>query len=211
MTSIYIITNTINSKVYVGQTSRSVHTRYTEHMRDPESALFADVSKYGKYVFTYKIIHMCKSEFSDQWEHYYICKYNATNPDFGYNRVPDRAFRWVRGGINPSSTDSGKERIRKYNLAHIDSITSGFKVYNNSRKFPVGMLDSNGDIIIKFESLADACRYLKKPLCGTSRIKQVCDTFKKNGSRRKFYGYAWTALDKNVQTNCKMEDELPSE
>lgn len=215
MTNIYVITNTINNKVYIGQTKRSVHTRFLEHMRDPESGVYPDVVKYGKFVFTYNLLHICKSEFSDLWEHYYICKYNATDAEFGYNKIADRAYRWKVRKPNPSQTVEGKSRISKYNEEHIESVTRGLKAYNEMQKFPVGMLDTSGNIIMKFESLAEACRYLKKPLCGTTRIKQVCDKLNKNGKRSKFYGYAWTALNKNVQTNsideCRVEDELPSE
>ena len=77
------------------------------------------------------------------------------------------------------------------------------------------MLDNDGNIIRQFDSLLDACNFLDKPSCGTTRIKSVCDKFRLNGKRCKFYGYAWTALNKNVQTNldneCRVEDELPLE
>lgn len=215
MINIYIIVNSINNKIYIGQTSRSIQVRFAEHMRDPESGVFSDVIKYGRSIFTYKLLHTCKSEFADQWEHYYICKYDSTNPEYGYNRVSDRAFRWKVGGDNPSQTLQGKERIRRYNKEHQDSVTRGFKEYNNSRKFPVGMLDDCGNIIMKFESLLSACRYLNKPACGTTRIKNVCDRVNAYGKRYRFYGHAWTALNKNVQTNsvdeCRMDDELPFE
>ncbi len=215
MTNIYIITNTINNKVYIGQTKRSIHTRFLEHMRDPGSGVYFDAVKYGKSAFTYKLLHICKSKFSDQWEHYYICKYNSTNSEHGYNKVADRAYRWKSGKPNPSQTIEGRQRISKYNKENIKSITRGFEVYNEMKRFPVGMIDMNGNIIMEFKSLADACRYLNKPMCGTTKIKQVCDRFNINGKRSKFYGYAWTALNKNVQTNsideCRAEDELPSE
>ena len=51
MINIYIIVNSINNKIYIGQTSRSIQVRFAEHMRDPE---------------------------------------------YEYNRVSDRAFRWKK-------------------------------------------------------------------------------------------------------------------
>lgn len=212
---IYKITNRKNGKVYIGQTYRNVHTRFMEHMIDPESGVYADVREYGRCAFTYETLHTCLPQYADQWEHYYICKYDATNPMFGYNRTSDVSFRWARGGTNPSKTEKGKQRIRQFNEEHLDQITRGFRKYNDSRKFPVGMIDDSGEIVMTFESLNAACKYLNKPPCGCTRIKNVCDTFRHNGKRYKFYGYAWTALNENVQTNsiaeCKTEDELPSE
>lgn len=211
MTSIYIITNNLNNKVYIGQTRRSVHTRFLEHRLDEGSALYFDMQSIGIENFSFSVLHVCDDKFSDSWEHYYICKYNATNPDFGYNKVLTRAYKWEVGGYNPSKTEQGKKRISKYNLEHKDKILVGFNEYNNSRKFPVTMLDDFGNVLMTFDSLADACRYLGKPMCGTARIKAICDKFNKNGKRSKFYGYSWSAVNKGVQTNCKAEDELPSE
>ena len=213
--NIYKITNTINGKVYVGQTYRKIHTRFMEHMIDPESGVYEDVCKYGRDAFTYELLHVCQSQYADQWEHYYICKFNATDAEFGYNKIDEAHYRWHNGGFNPSKTEEGKKRISEYNKNHMDTITKGFVEYNESKRFPVGMLDDFGNIIKTFNSLSDACRYLEKPLCGTARIKDVCDKVKSNGKPYRFYGYGWTALDKNVQTNsvkgCKAEDELPSE
>ena len=73
------------------------------------------------------------------------------------------------------------------------------------------MLDENDSIIKVFSCLADACRYLNKPMCGTTRIKNVCDKYCKNGKRQRFFGYYWTFVCEGVSTNCKAEDELLSE
>lgn len=212
---IYKITNTMNQKVYIGQTYRKVHTRFMEHMIDPESGVYEDVCKYGRAVFIYELLHICRPQYADQWEHYYICKFNATDPDFGYNRTTGVSYKWESGGTNPSKTVEGKLRIKEYNEAHKEEILKGIMAYNDSKKFPVGMIDDSGNIIKTFESLNAACRYLNKPVCGSTRIKNVCDTFRKNGKRYRFFGYAWTALNKNVQTNSveesRTEDELPSE
>ena len=213
--NIYLITNTVNNKVYIGQTYRKIHTRFMEHLIDPESGIYADVCKFGRGVFKYELLRICKPEYADQWEHYYICKYSATNPDFGYNRTVNTAYRWLSGKLNPSQTKEGKQRISEYNKSHMDQITKGFRAYNESRKFPVGMVDDLGQIIMTFESLNAACKYLNKPPCGSTRIRLVCDQFRKNGKPYKFYGYAWTALNKNVQTipcvGSRSEDELPIE
>ena len=215
MINIYIIKNLVNNKVYIGQTKRTIHVRFLEHSRDTGSALYNDMCRYGRSSFTYELLHTCKDEYATQWEHYFICKYDATNPTFGYNKIAGGCFKWVKGGANPSKTFEGRKRISINNRNNIDRITIGFRCYNNYRKFPVGMIDESGHIIMRFESLLAACNYLNKSACGTTRIKQVCDKFNKNGKRAKFFGYSWTALNKGVQTTTnnvgKTEDELPFE
>lgn len=215
MTHIYLIRNNINNKIYIGQTRRSVHTRFLEHGRDVKSSLYADMCKYGRESFTYEILHICNDEYAEQWERYYICKYNATDTNVGYNIVLGGSYHWVVGGYNPSKTPQGRERIKQRNLANLENVTKGLRKSNNDKKFPVAMVDADGNILQCFDSLLNACNYLGKPSCGTTRIKQVCGKFNKNGKRAKFFGHYWIALNKDVQTNtedvCKAEDELPSE
>lgn len=169
------------------------------------------MNKYGFENFSVAVLCECDDADADELEHLYILEYNATDPTFGYNRIDTPHYLWVSGGENPSKTEKGKARISEFNRVHKDQILVGFTEYNESRKFPVGMLDDSGQIIMVFDSLSDACSYFNKPKCGTTRIKEVCDRFNKNGKRSKFYGHAWTALNKGVQTNSKAEDEQPSE
>lgn len=211
MKSIYLIENTINGKVYVGQTKRKVHVRFFEHRLEIGSPLYYAMQEFGIDKFTYKILHICNDQYSDEWEHYYICKYNSTNKEFGYNRIDTARFIWKKGDPHWAKTIEGKKRISENNKRNLDRVTRGFKNYNNSRKFPVNMLDENGNVLKTFDSLLDACKFLNKPSCGTTRIKNTCDKFNKNGKRARFFGYSWSSVNKGVQTNCKTDDELPSE
>ena len=46
---IYIITNNVNDKVYVGQTYRSIKERFSEHLRSNDDCyLHRAMRKYGK-------------------------------------------------------------------------------------------------------------------------------------------------------------------
>lgn len=55
--SIYIIKNTINNKVYIGQTSQSVDERFREHMKPStikkrgNYKIYNAIEKYGKENF----------------------------------------------------------------------------------------------------------------------------------------------------------------
>lgn len=90
---IYLITNKINNKKYIGQTRTSVEERWYRHClhaQDPKRATGIDgaIKKYGQDNFDCKIIKKCPTEELDKWEIFYIKEYNTyqgNNADIGYN------------------------------------------------------------------------------------------------------------------------------
>src|ERR1035441_4600397 len=75
---VYLITNTVNNKLYVGQTSQSLLKRWSSHGSDAKrnrgpNALVHAFKKYGKENFTCEAIHLCESkEEMDFVEMFYI-------------------------------------------------------------------------------------------------------------------------------------------
>ena len=89
MGSIYKITNTVNSKAYIGQTVQNAEkTRIRAHLNGYGNAdVKKDIEKYGKDVFMYEILHDgIISEFLDMLEKEAIAKYNTIAPH-GYNQT----------------------------------------------------------------------------------------------------------------------------
>lgn len=87
---VYLITNNINGKQYVGQTSRELSVRIDEHFRDKDSKLplHKAIRKYGQSNFTVTVLKRCKSEQElDKTEGMFIKKLNTTTPN-GYNLTP---------------------------------------------------------------------------------------------------------------------------
>lgn len=86
---IYIITNSINEKVYIGQTIQSLKDRWQEHCRRPFSRSETNmrikraIFKYGKENFSIKELERCKVEELNEKERYYISLYNSVKN--GYN------------------------------------------------------------------------------------------------------------------------------
>lgn len=88
---IYIISNSINNKVYIGQTIQSLKDRWIEHCRKSCSNNEANmhikraILKYGKENFTIKELERCKIDQLDEREIYYISLYDSYNN--GYNNT----------------------------------------------------------------------------------------------------------------------------
>jgi group I intron endonuclease len=58
---IYKITNKVNGKVYIGQTIRSLNTRFKEHCKKPRCiALHSAINEYGRNSFEVSILEKVK-------------------------------------------------------------------------------------------------------------------------------------------------------
>ena len=88
---IYKITNNINNKVYIGQTSRDVKKCFQRHIQDAVSnrldTYFARaIRKYGKEHFSYETIDTANSQIElNQKKHYWINYFDSVNN--GYNET----------------------------------------------------------------------------------------------------------------------------
>lgn len=88
MGAIYIIKNTINKKVYIGQTTQKVEDRFKQHLKllksNSNQIIHKAIKKYGKDKFYYEILE-CGVDVQDlnKKEEYYIKIYNSV--ENGYN------------------------------------------------------------------------------------------------------------------------------
>lgn len=92
--TIYLITNKINNKKYVGRTIGTIKNRLMAHRRESQqlysqTPLHIDIQKYGIGNFT--IEKICEfnadtQKIANKTEQYYIKKYNTKIP-YGYNVV----------------------------------------------------------------------------------------------------------------------------
>lgn len=85
---IYIIKNTVNSKVYIGQTRTSVEQRWREHLRHAQygdQVINRAMKKYGIDKFYIETLEICNIKLLDYREMYYIDLYDSTNKSKGYN------------------------------------------------------------------------------------------------------------------------------
>lgn len=98
--SIYKITNTKNGKVYIGQ-SKDCTRRFRDHQTGRMSNLHKAFIEYGADAFTMEILEKDVENY-DEREIYWIAKYRATDPRYGYN---------VLKGGNELPHDYGEDSI----------------------------------------------------------------------------------------------------
>ena len=110
--TIYVITNKINNKRYIGITTRNLEQRWYEHKRKSvlmknEFKLYPAMNKYGIENFIIEGIDTADSlnELNEK-EIFYIKKYDTINS--GYKILP--------GGINSKHTEESKNKIRQARL-----------------------------------------------------------------------------------------------
>lgn len=116
---IYMITNTLNGKKYIGQTKSSIKKRFYQHCeKRSKTVISLAIKKYGRDSFDLKILHenIETQEELNQLEVNYIRKYKTIAPE-GYNVE--------KGGYSPMSAAT-KKKISKAMTGR--SITWGGKV-----------------------------------------------------------------------------------
>ncbi len=87
---IYKVTNTVNNKVYIGQTCNTLEYRRSQHERDCKyhrnSYFHEALLKYGFDKFVWEVIDSCNTQDGiDELEKMYIKEYRTTDKQFGYN------------------------------------------------------------------------------------------------------------------------------
>ena len=86
---IYIIRNTINEKVYIGQTHVSIKLRFQNHLsaarRRLDYIIGNAIRKYGEENFYVELLEECLVEELNEREIYWISFFQSTDSKFGYN------------------------------------------------------------------------------------------------------------------------------
>ena len=114
---IYKITNTINDKMYIGKTERTISVRWREHKKNIKNLshlpLYRALDKYGVENFTIEEIEQCNNLLLDEREIFWIAFYKSDKKDIGYN-----------------CTSGGEGGIKNYE----ESIDAIIKRYNNGER-----------------------------------------------------------------------------
>jgi group I intron endonuclease len=110
---LYRITNSINNKIYIGQTVDPIR-RWYEHKREasrdvPNMLISKAIRKHGNQNFEFEVIASCKTyEGANDLETYLVKQYSSLTP-LGYNVT--------LGGYNAPKSDAWREAMKKWHAS----------------------------------------------------------------------------------------------
>lgn len=211
MAYIYKITNRINEKVYIGQTSLTLNHRLQQHIKDSKRKniknrpLYKAFRKYGYENFDIEIVEECSNNVVDEREKYWIMYYNSYKN--GYNAtlggegtisidrqlVIDTYKRLKTCKAVAKELNIGADTVSNILKSQGIEIISGQEWNKINTNKPVNMIDNNGNILKTFNTLKEAALYIQKEKnittdCKgiTSHIRAVC-----NNKRKTAYSHKW--------------------
>ena len=204
MAVIYEIINTINNMCYIGQTRRSLKERLNHHKNEHRrgTPFYHAIKKYGWENFTVNIIEECEIEQLNEREIYWIAEKKTLYPDgynltiggnqCGHHQLTREKISRQRTGMKFSEshkesmrrarlgTKASEETKRKMSIAlkgkrHKEETKIKLK-YSQPHRREVGMFDSDGNLIQKYDSIKEAARELS---CNCGHVSECC-----NGKRK---------------------------
>lgn len=143
---IYMATNTLNNKKYIGQTVQTLDKRKSRHLRDAKKRsnlpFRRAIKKYGADGFGWKILYYGKSiEDLNAMEEYYIAAYETRVPR-GYNVMLGGGNRRIPLAVREKMSQAHKgeknhnfgKKFSAEHLANMSKVRVGEKNHNFGKK-----------------------------------------------------------------------------
>lgn len=205
---IYIISNDINNKKYIGKTSHTIEYRWKLHLAQypyVNCPLYSAFKKYGTEHFSVAEIEECDNKLLSEREIYWINfydsyknGYNATLggegcPKYNYDEILELwnegyHIRYIAKQFNANYQVIGKI-LRDLGVSKEEIYHRGA---GNNRKI-VGQFSLDGTLIKIYPSASEAARQTVNQNA-QSNISLCC-----RGKLNMAYGYRWKYLDKEYE------------
>lgn len=196
---VYKITNLIDGRSYIGQTTRP-DVRYKEHFQYPLEQLFSynqidvDIREYGAENFNYEVLEEYDVTFTvkeklHNAEQKYIELYNTLYPN-GYNKDTGglRGKKMCAESRKLISQKASGENNHQWGnpltAEHKQHIYDTYKERGLTE--PVVQLTLSGEFVAEYFSSREAARAIGKPADFNTNIVKAC-----KGKTSRAYGYKW--------------------
>lgn len=201
---IYKITNTINGKVYIGKTERSIEQRWQEHLKfastelNEQRPLYNAIRKYGVNNFIIEVVEETKdvNEREQYWINYYNSYKEGYNATLGGDGKTLYDYDYLVALYEKEQNVTKVAKICGCSEHHLSKIlqAKGIQILtqqevNKKRGLKILQYDKQGNFITGYFSAKEAARAIQKP-DATSHITAVC-----KGIRKSAYGFIWKFAD----------------
>lgn len=207
---IYVITNDVNGKQYVGKTTESIEIRYKQHLKDynkfrcEKRPLYDAMNKYGIEHFSIKQLEECDLSILNQQEQYWIRKldtyhngYNATYGGDGSQLYDyDIFIQEYNEGLTiqeiSALNNCDVQTVRKVLVKN--NIDTKANANKRNISIPVIQLDLHNNVLQDFASSHEAARWLQKNnFTQTKSFKAIGGRIVQaaKGIRKTAYGFQW--------------------
>lgn len=214
MKSIYCIKNIITNEIYVGQTSRNIKERFSEHIRTSkrssrhgQTKLYESIRRYKKDNFKVFLLEEVEDHMGDEKEKLWVEKlmqdHKILNVSLGGKGKTLLSEKDKNDIINKYKNENIRmiDLAKEYHVSEslIQNILKNTFEFNSSKRAQdsVSKKIKNIEKDIIFESLHDAAKYLidnnlTKSLNVCSIIQKISLCAKKK--RKTAYGFTWIFL-----------------
>lgn len=222
MGCIYMYTNKINGKQYIGQTTRTLKKRHWQHMSQNKCYFDRAIKKYGADNFELTILedNVFDERILNERETYYIDKFDTFNNGYNMNRGGDN-----KTSFNKNDRDNIADLIQNTNMSFkeigectgysiwtISDINNGKTMPQENEVYPLRVRRSSE--CFSLDDIETVVELLSTTQFSFDKIAELTDTnfyfvADINRGKRSFLKHTdYTFPIRNDHTHCKMTQEL---